>query len=80
MGKYSNRTGTRRAVEKFTKWQGVGILVVIGGILVTLLLLWMFGYLHFDWDSSAIRSEEPGFCASAVLHYDRYKRTQSERY
>jgi hypothetical protein len=38
----------RRKVERFTNWHGLGILVVIGGIMGGLLLLWMLGYLHFD--------------------------------
>jgi hypothetical protein len=47
MGKYSFK-GRRKAVEKFSTRQGVGILVAIGGILAGMLLLWMLGYLHFD--------------------------------
>ena len=47
MGTYSYK-GRRKAVERFTNWHGLGILLVISGILGGLLLLWMLGYLHFD--------------------------------
>ncbi len=47
MGKYPCK-GRRKAVERFTTRQGLGILVAIGSILGALLLLWMLGYLHFD--------------------------------
>ena len=47
MGKYSYK-GRRKAVERFTKWHGLGILLVISVILGGLPLLWMLGYLHFD--------------------------------
>ena len=47
MAKYSYK-GRRKAIERFTNWHGLGILVVIGGSLGGLLLLWMLGYLHFD--------------------------------
>jgi hypothetical protein len=47
MGKYSYK-GRRKAVERFTNWHGLGILLVISVILGGLLLLWMLGYLHFD--------------------------------
>jgi hypothetical protein len=47
MSKYSYK-GRRKVVERFTNWHGLGILVVIGGIMGGLLLLWMLGYLHFD--------------------------------
>jgi len=47
MGKYSHQ-GRRKAVERFTNWHGLGILLVISVILGGLLLLWMLGYLHFD--------------------------------
>jgi len=47
MGKYSYK-GRKNAVERFTNWHGLGILLVISGILGEFLLLWMFGYLHFD--------------------------------
>jgi hypothetical protein len=47
MDKYSFR-GRRKAVQKFTTRQGLGILVASGGILAGLLLLWMLGYLHLD--------------------------------
>jgi hypothetical protein len=46
MSKYSHR-GRRKAVEKFTNWHGLGILVMVGGAMGGLLLLWMLGYLHF---------------------------------
>ena len=47
MSKYSFK-GRRKAVERFTTRQGLGILVAIGGFLGGLLLLWMLGYRHFD--------------------------------
>jgi hypothetical protein len=47
MSEYSYK-GRRKVVERFTNWHGLGILVVIGGIMGGLLLLWMLGYLHFD--------------------------------
>jgi len=40
--------GRRKAVEKFTTRQGLGILLAIGIFLVGLVLLWMLGYLAFD--------------------------------
>jgi hypothetical protein len=49
MDKYSYK-GRRKAVERFTNWHGLGILVVISAVLGGLLLLWMLGYLHFDVD------------------------------
>ena len=47
MVKYSDK-GRRRAVEKFTTQQGLGILVAMGGIMAGLILLWVLGYLPFD--------------------------------
>jgi hypothetical protein len=47
MSEYSYKR-RRKVVEGFTNWHGLGILVVIGGIMGGLLLLWMLGYLHFD--------------------------------
>jgi hypothetical protein len=47
MGKHSFK-GRRKAVERFTTRQGLGILAAIGGILGGLLLLWMLGYVHFE--------------------------------
>jgi hypothetical protein len=46
MGKYSYK-GKRKAIEKFTNWHGLGILVIIAGAMGGLLLLWMLGYVHF---------------------------------
>jgi hypothetical protein len=47
MSKHSYK-GRKKVVQRFTTWHGLGILVVIGGIMGGLLLLWMLGYLHFD--------------------------------
>jgi hypothetical protein len=47
MSKYSYK-GRRKAVERFTNWHGLGILLMNTVILAGLLLLWTLGYLHFD--------------------------------
>jgi hypothetical protein len=48
MGKYSYGKGSRKAVEKFTTWQWLKTVGVIGGILLGFLGLGMLGYLNFD--------------------------------
>jgi hypothetical protein len=48
MGKYSYGRGRKRAVQRFTKWQGLAILLAASGTLVGLIVLWMLGYLRFD--------------------------------
>ena len=48
MDKYSYGKGRRKAVEKFTTWQWLMLVGVIGGILLGFVVLWMHGYLNFD--------------------------------
>lgn len=48
MGKYSCGKGNRKAVERFTTWQWLKLVGVIGGILLGFVVLWMLGYLNFD--------------------------------
>ena len=48
MGKCSYGKGRRKAAEKFTTWQWLMLVGVIGGILLGLVVLWMHGYLNFD--------------------------------
>ena len=50
MGKYSYAKGRRKAVEKFTNRQWVGMLAMVSAILIGIVLLYMLGYLHFDAD------------------------------
>jgi hypothetical protein len=50
MGKYSYGKGRRKAVEKFTTWQWVGILAMVTAIFIGIALLYVLGYLHFDAD------------------------------
>jgi hypothetical protein len=42
--------GRRRAVEKFTARQGIWMLGIVILISIGLVLLYVFGYLHFDAD------------------------------
>jgi len=48
MGKYSYGKRRREAVGKFTTWQWLMLVGVIGGILLGFVALWMHGYLNFD--------------------------------
>jgi hypothetical protein len=48
MGKYSYGRGSKKDVEKFTKWQGLVILATAGGILAGLIFLWLAGYMRLD--------------------------------
>jgi hypothetical protein len=50
VGKHSYGKGRRKAIEKFTNWQGLWILAMVGTILIGILLLYMLGYLHIDAD------------------------------
>ena len=50
MGKYSIEKGRRKAVGKFTNWQGLTMLGIVGTVVMAILLLWIFGYLRFDVD------------------------------
>ena len=50
MGKYSYGKGRRKAVEKFTTWQWVGILAMVTAIFIGIALLYVLDYLHFDAD------------------------------
>jgi len=50
MGKYCYGKGRRRVIEKFTRWQGLGILAVLSAFTMGILLLYVLGYLHLDGD------------------------------
>jgi hypothetical protein len=50
MGNYSYGKGRRKAIEKFTTWQWVGILAMVTAIFIGIALLYVLGYLHFDAD------------------------------
>jgi hypothetical protein len=50
MGNYSYGKGRRKAVEKVTTWQWLGMLAMFVAISIGMLLLYMLGYLHIDAD------------------------------
>jgi hypothetical protein len=52
MGTYCYGKGRSRVIEEFAHWQGLWILAVFSAIALETLLLYVFGYLHLDGDSS----------------------------
>ena len=42
--------GRKKKVKKFKFSNGLWILGIVNAILMTIVLLWMMGYLHFDVD------------------------------
>jgi hypothetical protein len=50
MGNYSLGRGSKKAVSKFTRRQGLLMMAWITGGLIALMLLWYLGIIRFDAD------------------------------
>jgi hypothetical protein len=50
MKNYSLGRGRKKAVERFTIRQGLSMLAILSGGLISIFLLYMLGHLHIDAD------------------------------
>lgn len=48
MKTYSLGKGRKRAVKKFTTRQGLAMALMVGGGMLGMLLMWLFGFFHLD--------------------------------
>jgi len=50
MGIYNPGKGRKRAVKKFTNWDGLWMVLLIAAAMVIMMVLWMVGVFRFDAD------------------------------
>ena len=50
MATYNPGKGRKRAVKKFTNWDGLRMVLLIAALMVIMIVLWRMGVFRFDVD------------------------------